>query len=49
MLSEVRQVERDAAQNLDNIDKYYFARAKLVAKVIKYPSIVSGYLICLCV
>ena len=41
-LSELRQVESEAAAYLDQISRYYITRGKLVSKVAKYPHVVSS-------
>ncbi|XP_041478163.1 proteasome activator complex subunit 3-like [Lytechinus variegatus] len=38
-LSELRQVESEAASYLDQISRYYITRGKLVSKVAKYPHV----------
>lgn len=38
-LSEVRQVESEAATYLDQISRYHLTRGKMVAKVAKYPHV----------
>lgn len=38
-LSEIRQVEGDAAAFFDQISRYFMTRAKLVSKVAKYPHV----------
>ncbi|XP_050522525.1 proteasome activator complex subunit 3 isoform X2 [Daktulosphaira vitifoliae] len=38
-LAEIQQVEVEASNYLDQISRYYAARAKLISKVVKYPYI----------
>ncbi|XP_030845991.1 proteasome activator complex subunit 3 [Strongylocentrotus purpuratus] len=38
-LSELRQVESEAAAYLDQISRYYITRGKLISKVAKYPHV----------
>ena len=40
-LAEARQVEGDAATYLDALTRYFVHRAKLCAKLAKYPHLVS--------
>ncbi|XP_077978087.1 proteasome activator complex subunit 3-like [Glandiceps talaboti] len=38
-LSEIRQVESEAASYLDQISRYFITRGKIVSKVAKYPHV----------
>jgi len=38
-LAELRQVEAECAQYLDQISRYYLTRGKMLSKCIKYPQI----------
>ncbi|XP_006814068.1 proteasome activator complex subunit 3-like isoform X2 [Saccoglossus kowalevskii] len=38
-LSEIRQVEGEAASYLDQISRYYLTRGKIISKVAKYPHV----------
>ncbi|XP_070565710.1 proteasome activator complex subunit 3-like [Ptychodera flava] len=38
-LSEIRQVESEAASYLDQVSRYYITRGKIVSKVAKYPHV----------
>jgi len=40
-MSEARQIESEAATYLDQISRYFLTRGKIVAKVAKYPHVVS--------
>jgi proteasome activator subunit 3 (PA28 gamma) len=40
-LSEIRAIESEVATYLDHIYKYHAVRGKLVAKLAKYPHVVS--------
>lgn len=40
-LTEVRTVETEAATYFDQVSRYYISRGKIVAKIAKYPHVVS--------
>jgi len=39
VLGEVRQIEAEAAQLLDQTSRYYLSRGKLVTKIARYPHV----------
>lgn len=41
-LTEVRTVETEAATYFDQVSRYYISRGKIVAKIAKYPHVVSS-------
>lgn len=41
-LSEIRTVESEAAAYFDQVSRYYLSRGKIVAKIAKYPHVVSN-------
>ena len=44
-LAEVRAVETEAATYFDQVSRYYMSRGKIVAKIAKYPHVVSTSLV----
>lgn len=40
-LGEIRTVESEAAAYFDQVSRYYMSRGKIVAKIAKYPHVVS--------
>lgn len=41
-LGEIRTVESESASYFDQVSRYYMSRGKIVAKIAKYPHIVSA-------
>ena len=41
-MAEARQVETESATYLDQLSRYYIARAKIISKIAKYPHVVCS-------